>query len=200
MAIKLYDDAVTEKIRKWTSSTDITIYSPNDTENLFKTIADKNNDKPIKLPIICIRRNGGYIINNANKKPSSFDGLNMRFNKDRSQWLNFIPITINYTLDVYTRYLEEADEYMRNIIFNLINYPKLTISIPYENLNFPHDSNIRIASEVMDNSDIQQRLNFGQFTRLTLNMNIDDAYLWDVRTKDNYQIDIVDIKMKNKGE
>ncbi|MBO5711334.1 MAG: hypothetical protein J6R47_00710, partial [Acholeplasmatales bacterium] len=101
---------------------------------------------------------------------------------------NAIPIGIAYQLDIYTRYLEEADEYARNFIFNIINYPKLTIELPYESQGIKHDANIRITSDIDDNSDIPERLIPGQFTRLTLGINIDDAYLFDVRVKDNLSI------------
>ena len=103
--------------------------------------------------------------------------------------MNAIPVSIQYQLDVYTRYFEEADEYMRNIVFNIINFPKLTIRIPYQDEQREHDANVRLLSEVEDNSDIPERLIPGQFTRLSLSLYIDDAYLWDVRTRNNLAID-----------
>jgi len=104
--------------------------------------------------------------------------------------LNAIPISIDYRLDVYTRYLAEADEYIRNIIFNMVNYPKLTVIIPYRDANYTHNSNVRINPDVQDNSNIPERLIAGQFTVLSLSLFIDDAYLWDVRVRDNYSIDV----------
>ena len=105
--------------------------------------------------------------------------------------LQAVPIGIGYQIDVYTRYLAEADEYARNLVYNIINYPKLTIEIPYENSKLQHDANIRILSDVEDNSDIPERLISGQFSRFTIGINIDDAYLWDVRIKDNLKLSIV---------
>ena len=41
----------------------------------------------------------------------------------------------------------------------------------------------------------------GQFTRLTLSLNIDDAYLWDVRSRNNIRIGDVGLKIyKDKLE
>jgi chorismate synthase len=51
-----------------------------------------------------------------------------------------------------------------------------------------HISNIRLTTEVEDNSDIPERLISGQFTRLTIGIDIDDAYLFDVRIRDNLSI------------
>jgi len=171
MATSYYDDALIKKIKAWTEKTEITITSPDETKRLFESISDMNNDKPLKLPLICIRRKGGYNIINTSKQPLTFDGLRIDANINRSIQLNAVPIEIQYQIDVYTRYYKEADEYIRNFVFNIINFPKLTITIPYQSINLEHDSNIRLSSEVEDNSDIPERLIAGQFTRLSLNIN-----------------------------
>lgn len=189
MAIRLYDNALVEKLSSWTSTTNLTILNPNDMSRLIQLKADMSNDKPLKLPVLALTRNGGYSILTPTKRPISFDGFDLHTNKDRSIQLNAIPVSIQYQLDVYTRYFEEADEYMRNIVFNIINFPKLTIRIPYQDEQREHDANVRLLSEVEDNSDIPERLIPGQFTRLSLSLYIDDAYLWDVRTRNNLAID-----------
>jgi len=188
MSTKLYDDALLAKIKYWCQDSPLIVFGVDDTRRLFEVVADITNDQPIKLPLVCIRRAGGFDIQLKGKNPLSYNALKLDANYNKSKLLNAIPIGIEYQLDIYTRYYEEADEYVRNFIFNLINYPKLTINIPYNNENRQHDSNIRIAGEVEDNSDIPERLISGQFTRLTLALTIDDAYLWDVRIKDNWHI------------
>ena len=40
-----------------------------------------------------------------------------------------------------------------------------------------------MSPEVQDTSNIPQRIAIGQFTRLTLNLVIDDAYLFDPRVR-----------------
>lgn len=188
MGVKLYDDALLKKLQKWTAGTHLNLTGVNDTKRLFEVITDSNNDKPIELPLIAISRNGGYTIQSKYKQPRTYNGHTMAQNGVAGVKLNAIPIGITYQLDIYARYLEEADEYARNIVFNIINYPKLEIEIPYEDMGFTHVSNIRLTSDVEDNSDIPERLIPGQFTRLTIGFDIDDAYLWDVRIKDNLSI------------
>lgn len=190
MAVSYYDKALITKFKKWTKSTNVHIYGPDDTQRLFEIISDTNNDSPLTLPIIGIRRNGGYTILNYNKRPLTYDGIMTKSTCKKSVTLNAIPISIDYQIDVYTRYLSEADEFMRNIIYNVVNYPTLEIIIPYNKEDIIHYSNMRISNnEVEDNSSIPERLISGQFSRLTLNLNIDDAYLWDVRIRDNIYID-----------
>lgn len=188
MSIALYDDAFVNKLRAWTKDTKITIISPTDTKRLFQVIADTSNDAPISLPIIALRRPGGFSILQSTKHPMSYDGVVLDANTEKSKQLNMIPISIPYQLDVYTRYMNEADEYIRNLVFNIINFPKLDIVIPYHNENRIHVSNIRITGDVEDNSDIPERLISGQFTRYSLKIEIDDAYLYDVRFRDVYQM------------
>lgn len=190
MSTALYDIAITDKFSKWTNSTDVTLTGPDETRRLFEVIADKNNDKPLKFPLVCIRRLPGYTIDLTGKKPLTFDGLRKESSIIKSKLINAIPITINYQLDVYTRYFQEADDYMRNFIFNIINYPKLEVNIQYNNIDIQHVANILPGREVIDNSNsTQERLFPGQFTRLSFSFSLDDAYLWDIRIKDNKSID-----------
>lgn len=184
MSIRLYDEAFVNKLKSWTKDTAVTIVSPSETKRLFEVLADTSNDSPLKLPIISVKRAGGFSILHTAKHPMSHTGATLDANSDKSKILNMIPISIPYQLDVYTRYMEEADEYIRNLVFNIINYPKLDIVIPYYEENRTHVSNIRIAGDVEDNSDIPERLISGQFTRYSIKIEIDDAYLFDIKYKD----------------
>ena len=42
---------------------------------MFQTIADKTEDEPIQLPIICLSRRGGYSLSNPNRRVMSYDGI-----------------------------------------------------------------------------------------------------------------------------
>lgn len=188
MSVYLYDEAFIKKLQGWTKDTQIQIFGPDDTKRLFEVVADTNNDSPIKLPIICLRRKSGLNVINTGKRPMTFDGIMFEATNEKTAQLDAIPIDISYQLDIYTRYFKEADEFLRNLTFNIINYPKLTIEIPYNDFNIEHNGFIRMSNEIEDNSSIPERLISGQFTRLTFNINIDDAYLWNVRIKDNLSI------------
>ena len=188
MSVSLYDNALFKKFSKWTAGTPPMLTGVNETTRLFEVLSDKSNDRPIELPLIALSRPGGYTISNKSKRPLTFNGNTFQANELRGAKVNVVPIEISYQIDVYARYMEEADEYARNLVFNIINYPKLTIELPYESLGIKHDANIRLISEIDDNSDIPQRIIPGQFTRFTLGINIDDAYLFDVRIQDNISI------------
>ena len=165
------------------------MYGPNETARLFETMADENNDEPVRLPLISISRPEGFVITNVNKQPLSFDGLTTEASYDNSIMLNAIPISLTYQIDIYTRYQKEADEFARNLIFNIINFPVVTVRIPYNGSNQEHDSQLYLEGNVADNSDVPERIVPGQFTRYTLNVIIPDAYLWDVRVRDNVHVE-----------
>ena len=188
MSIKLYDEALLDKLRKWTLDTGIFLTGVNESSRLFSVHSDINNDSPIQLPLIALSRPGGFIIEDKFKQPKSYNGAKISYNTERGARLNAIRISIPYQIDIYARYQEEADEYIRNIVFNIINYPLVNIEIPYHDLGISHVSNIRLSSDVEDNSDVPERLISDQFKRYTLSIVIDDAYLFDVRIRDNLRI------------
>lgn len=195
-----YDEALLNKIKRWIRDDSLNIIGPSQAKDFFSYKADINNDKPIQLPTIVIRRLSPITVINTNRKPLSFDGAKDVINKDKGAQLNAIPIQLNYQLDIYTRYFEESDEYIRNFIFNLINYPKVEIEIPYNNSNIKHESAIRISPDIEDNSDIPERLFEGQFTRRTISIYIDDAYLFDYKPRDVIRIENTDVEIKLKTE
>ena len=60
LSVTFYDDALLQKLNFWTEKTEMTVLGVNETSRLFQVVADKTNDSPIKLPLICLSRNGGY--------------------------------------------------------------------------------------------------------------------------------------------
>ena len=194
MSVGLYDKALLDKIKGWVKDDSMRITSPNETRRLFEYKADIENDAPIKLPLITLRRASQIEILNTNKKPLTYDGLTIKYKEEndtptRGLILNAIPIDLNYQIDIYTRYFNEGDEYVRNFVFNLINYPTLIVELPYNNCKSIKEAHIRLLSTIEDNSDIPERILAGEFTRFTLQIHVDDAYLYDCRAKDHVCID-----------
>lgn len=178
--IYIYDEALIDKLKAWTENTSITILGPEETRRTFEIIGDETNDKSIKLPLVCLRRKGGYQITNINKKPLTYDGMLHEADFSNAVSANAIPISIQYQLDIYTRTMKEADVYARDFIFNLINHPTVKYIVPFNGFDKEFNATVRIDEEVADNSDIPERFFPGQMTRLSLNLNIDDAYLWSI--------------------
>lgn len=195
MSVRFYDDAIVEKIKRWVTDENLRILKPNETTRLFQTIIDDNNDQPIKLPVIAISREPQINVDITTKRPLSFNGVRVsKFEGEvipedqKSMHLDAIPIGINYQIDIYTRHYEEADEYIRNFVFNIINHPKMKVTIPYNGADLEHICYLRLASQISDNSDIPERLFSDEFVRWTLNVRVDDAYMFSVPVKDDAKI------------
>lgn len=189
MSVRYYDNALVEKIRGWIKDPNMIVLSPEDSTRLFQIKADQNNDKPLTLPLVTLSRDNDIEIISTTKKTLSYRGALVDQTKEASKVLNAIPIKLTYSLNIYTRYFAEADEYMRNFIFNFINYPKLSIEIPYNDSNLEHNSTVLVESTISDNSDIPERLISGQFSRVTINLTIDDAWLFSIPFKDNWKVE-----------
>lgn len=221
MSATFYDKALLEKIQKWIKDPNVKIIGVDETRRLWTYRLDQNDDKPLQLPLISLSRSSNMTIKNVSKQPLTYDGFRPRGTllRDKNgnisgkvEQINGIPIRLEYQLDIYTRYYEEAEEYIRNFIFNLINYPKVKITLPYNSYYQEKICSITLDPTVVDNSSIPERLEPGQFTRKTITLYIDDAYLWDVRTRDTYRIEEnevcvdvklqtdLDIKIENQGE
>lgn len=198
MAIKLYDDAVYNKILKWVKDPNAKILKPEETERVFRLKADESNDKPIELPLIAISRDKNITIINTNKQPKTFNGIKLQTGEKECIEMSVIPISITYQIDIYTRLLIEADEYLRDFIFKLINNPNVKAIGEYNGVAFAHISTVHLEDEVTDNSDIKERLFSDQFTRYTIRFSIDDAYLFSLPIKENAQIDMFEIDVLNK--
>lgn len=192
MAIRYYDDALAIKLKKWIpDNSKLRILKPNESKRLFETTADDNNDKPLKLPLIALSRSNDIELLLNVKNQRSYDGIKL-LNGDANNpalLLNIIPIRVEYQLDIYTKTYTEGDEYLRNFLFKLINNPALVIDIPYNNTEIKHIANIRVLSTVSDSSDISERLFSGQFTRWTIQLEMQDAFLFSLPYKQNWRFD-----------
>ena len=195
MGIRFYDEAITNKIANWVKDTNLKILKPDETTRLFELEADKEKDKTLTLPLIAISRNRDIEILAPQKQPKTFDGFSLEKNINVSIPVNVIPIQIGYQIDIYTKGMAEADEYVRNFVFNFINYPKLTIELPYNDLKFKHESIISLESSITDNSDIKEHLFADQFIRFTIKIALTDAYLFSLPVNDSAHFDSFAVKV-----
>lgn len=205
MSVRLYDEALTNKIIEWVKDPNLRVLKPQETAELFRMQADLKNDKPISLPLIALSRDTKIRLLNTNKQPRTYDGFKIRAYDnngnevvlDKTQKLNVIPIQLEYQLDIYTQHLAEADEYLREFAFKFVNNPNVVIEIPYNNCKLKHESTVWCDNDVEDNSDIPQRLFPTQFTRYTFHLTIDNAYLFSAPAKENLAISSVILNIKN---
>ena len=193
MAISYYDDAVTEKIKGWIAdSSSLRVLSPDESNRLIQVQAEDSKDKPLKLPLIAISRNKDIEIESTIKQNKSFDGYILKKDSTTTDTttvhLNVIPIKTTYQLDIYTKKRIEADEYIRQYLFKLINNPQIIIEIPYNNCVIRHTANLRVLNTISDTSDIPTHIFAGQFYKWTIQLELQDGFLFSIPQKQGWKL------------
>jgi hypothetical protein len=201
MAIGYYDDAVTEKIKSWLAdSSQLRVLAPEESNRLIQLNAEDSNDEPLRLPLIAISRNKDLEIESTIKQNKSFDGLII--SKDTTNTttvhLNVIPIKTTYQLDIYTKKRIEGDEYVRQYLFKLINNPQIIIEIPYNNYIVRHTANLRVLNTVSDTSDIPTHIFAGQFYKWTIQLELQDGFLFSIPQKKNWRFVGYELSLADK--
>lgn len=201
MAISYYDEAVTQKIKNWLAeSSKLRVLSPDESNRLMQLKAEDSNDEPVKLPIIAISRNKDIDIESTIKQNKSFDGLII--GKDEATattiHLNVIPIKTTYQLDIYTKKRIEVDEYVRQYLFKLINNPQIIIEIPYNGYIVRHTANLRVLNTVSDTSDIPTHIYNGQFYKWTIQLELQDGFLFSIPQKQGWKFVGIEVTAADK--
>lgn len=199
MSVKLYDEAIYNLINSWVHDKKMRILKPDETAALFSINADLNADNPLTLPLIALSRNTNIEILDTKKTLFSFDGKSIGGDTKETIQLNAIPIQLGYQLDIYTKFSDEAYEYVREFVFAIVNNPQIYITIPYNGVDLKTKANIRVLSTISDNSDISERLFRDQFTRVTLQIDVMDAYFFSVPFNKNARIESAFVSDSTSG-
>jgi hypothetical protein len=203
MAINYYDEAVTAKIKSWLAdSSKLRVLSPDESARLIQLSAEDSKDASLKLPLISISRNKDIEIESAIKQNKSFDGLIIETDNTTAKTvhMNVIPIKTTYQLDIYTKKKIEADEYVRQYLFKLINNPQIIIDIPYNGYFIRHTANLRVLNTVSDTSDIATHIFSGQFYKWTIQLELQDGFLFSLPQKQGWKFVGFDVTVADKIE
>ena len=189
MACRYYDDILVAKLMKWIPTTStLRVLSPSESKRLFELTAEDRKDQPFKLPLISIVRHKDIELLSNVKSPKSYDGLKLLSTPEATLQFNVIPIKLLYDLTIYTKTEDEVDEYVRNFLFKLINNPVIKVQIPYNDAQIEHIANIRVLSSISDTSDISERIFAGQFHCWTIQLEIQDAFLFSLPYRQNWKL------------
>lgn len=203
MAISYYDDAVTAKIKGWLAdNSTLRVLNPDETNRVIELQAEDSGDSPLKLPLLTISRSKELEITSAIKQNKSFDGLVILPDTANAATvhMNVIPVKTLYQLDIYTKRQLEADEYVRQFLFKLINNPQIIVEIPYNNYIVKHTANLRVLNSVSDTSDIPSHLFPGQFYRWTIQLELQDGFLFSIPYKKNWRFIGVELALCDRIE
>lgn len=177
----LYDESIERALRDWVNNPNINIRT---TQTMFEVEADLNSDK-IMLPAVGLIRLP-IEIRNSNKTNRSAEGAKLIYDKNivKLEKLNYVPLRLHYQLNIYTKTRRENDEFVRQLIFKIINAPRLFIELPYEQCHIRHEFNLRLGTDWADNSDLAAQSETGQLFISTLDIWVDDAALFSYNVKE----------------
>lgn len=188
MGVRYYDEALVSKLRGWIKENKVHVIGPDEVSRFLSDTADEKNDR-ITLPLISLSRDRRISLRQQTKTVMTFDGMMLESDGEHTLQLNAIPITIDYQLDIWASRYDEADELLRNFLFNLMNFPGFEVKIPYNGKNLTHVAHLTLNDSVEDTSNIQQRLFEGQFTRWTIRFTVNDAYIFSLPYVNNVSMD-----------
>lgn len=170
MAFRYYDDIIAAKIAGWMpSAAKVRVLRPDETKQLFETLADDSKHEQLTLPLVTLSRSNDIILNLNIKNSKSYDGYRLEQATNATKMLNVIPVKLTYQLDIFSKTAEDAEDYVREYLFKLINNPTVKVGVPYaagtsDGYQY-FTANMRVLDTVSDTSSIPQRLFTGQFTR-----------------------------------
>jgi len=189
MSAYMYDEAVILDLRRIIGDNRITIVP---VDRVFDVIPRLDDDN-VTLPLISVVRRSWSVkshdVNHAAKYEGALADVRYKEEDVNIQRVQFVPMTIQYSIDVWTKTRLENDEIIRELFWYYMISPTLQIKIPYD-LDFDHNFNLFIDEDIEDNSDIIQHVNRGEYFRQTLNIYTDDAKLWKSSSRGPTIIDI----------
>ena len=195
MSLRYYDEILTEKIKRWLpEASHVRVLKPEESRRFFELRANDASDAPMRLPCIALSRDTSFDIETNIKTIRSYSGLTISGDTMQATHLNAIPITLKYTLDIYTKTMEEGDEYLRSYLFKLVNNPKMTIALKYNGVCLEHTAYLRVGETVSDTSAISERLFSGQFTKWSIELTLYDTYLFNIPYRQTWALDGVSLE------
>lgn len=173
MSIYLYDEALINKLRELTGDNRIHIVPPS---QAISFLAQFDKDK-VKFPAIVLSRNSVSISDYQNQFVK-LKGETTRIDPDNTAVkTKLINARVSWTLDVYAVNRYTCDEIIRELIFYFHTYPRFKVKVPYD-LNIEQNFDVFLDSEVVDNSDLVEFPNTGEYFRETLSLYTENAHFY----------------------
>lgn len=197
MSLRMYDEAILNKIKSWfpaETETEILTTDDNTVTTRLEEAADKNHDE-ITIPKITISRDPDFDIGNRSKRDMSYDGpvikkLSVEGKSIGAIKLNSIPVSFGYQIDIYTRTFADMDKILVSLIFKLIKNPRLVVTVEdeFNQIDLPQVHYITIDPHVHNTSNVGERRYVGQFVRYTLRLMVPSAAFYQIEEASNIKI------------
>lgn len=173
MSVYLYEQSLVETLRKITGDDRVHVITP---DRAIQYLAQFDKDK-VQLPAIMLSRNS-VRLNDYRNHYAALKGDTSRVEEDATVVkAKIIPITINWSLDVYAVDRYTCDEIVRELVFYFITNPRQFITVPYD-LDLVQEFDVFLDQDIEDNSDLVNFPNLGEYFRETLSLYTDNAHFY----------------------
>ena len=185
MSVYLYDESLIARLRSLMSQIlDDERPSIIPSEKAFTKSG--HVDDEVALPFISVWRDQVQLISMNRTITGYRQGKQMQLDEDDIiTAFQYIPIRISYQLDVVTRTRQQNDELWRELVWYFTLYPNQSIEVEWEIDSVPQSQTIKynvfLGEDIVDNSELMEFEERGQYYRSTLNLIVDEAQLFFLR-------------------
>lgn len=205
--IQLYDEALLDYLVN-SFSNDVKIVPVSE----FWRVIAMHKENSLQLPSICISRSNQAVDPELKSWVTSRMGMIDRVEKHRLVTEQSMPISLNYNLTLLATKQDDIDELTSEVIFLIVNKPRVTITIPYGS-NRNVNAQISMSGDITEGSlrDTFSDTGILYQTVIPIRMiganlyNIENRNLrylrWELRIKNNkIKEEITDAKNKHHGK
>lgn len=194
MSLMYYDIAMTKRIKNLYPETYFA--AP---EEIFSINAKNHGGTKIVMPMIGVYRLPDFSINSSfhNEPQARFGVPVLTGNHKNPEFPNkpvashLVPVSLQYQIDVYSVKREICDGLTAELILEFIEEPWLDVNLKSLGDDYVQKFSIKIDDSVSDNTSLTEFDETGRFYRLTITLNIEQAYL--MRVDKDLIIDTVEV-------
>lgn len=176
MSIYLYEKSLVGKIREITGDSRIHVIDP---DKSISFISQLSQDKA-NFPAIILSR-GPVRLQEYKNQVVALKGQTARIDDDNLVVkAQLLPVHVEWNIDVYAVDRFTCDEIVRELVFYFTTHPCFEVEVPYH-LGISQNFDVFLMDDIVDNSDLIEFDNRGEYFRETLTIYTDNAHFFSSR-------------------
>ena len=173
MSVYLYEESIVDELRKITGDDRIHIISPDQSISFFAQLKD---DK-VKYPAVVMSRSS-IRLGEYKNQVQRLKGQTAKIDDDNYiVKAQLVDMRIEWNIDIYAVDRYSCDEIFRELVFYIITHPRFSVKVPY-NLDIDQNFDLFVMDDVVDNTDLNEFKNRGEYFRMTFTIYTENAHLF----------------------
>lgn len=177
MSTYLYDESLVNRLREVINDDRIHVIPP---EESISFLAKVGKDKTY-FPAVVVSRGPITLTTDTRNQFVYLKGQSVRLNEDNTVTkVKLIPMRMEWSINIYAVERYTCDEIVREIVFYLMSHPRFEVKVPY-GVDITQNFDVFVDPEIVDNSDLSEFSNVGDYFRETLTVYTENAHLYSSR-------------------